>query len=173
MLIVRETNPLEPLEPSDSGRFSGRKAFEQLVREALARAAQEGWREIILSDACFVDWPLRERSVLESLQAWSRSGRQLTMLAIRFDNVLRDHARFVAWRKTWGHLIVCRQSREVSAGDLPSAILGPDWFVHRQDPVRSRGTFGQDRMSWGRLKDMLDARIFESAPGFPASTLGL
>ena len=31
------------------GRFAGREAFRQLVRDALACAAREGWREIILS----------------------------------------------------------------------------------------------------------------------------
>lgn len=43
------------------GRFSGREAFQQLVRDALATAAREGWREIILSDADFHDWPLGRR----------------------------------------------------------------------------------------------------------------
>ena len=49
------------------GRFEGRVAFQQLVRDALACAAQEGWNEIILSDASFEDWPLGERAVVESL----------------------------------------------------------------------------------------------------------
>jgi hypothetical protein len=51
-----------------SGRFAGRDAFQQLVRDALAAAAREGWREIILCDADFGDWPLGERSVAQSLQ---------------------------------------------------------------------------------------------------------
>ena len=38
----------------------------------LATAAREGWREIILSDANFHDWPLGERAVVESLQAWAQ-----------------------------------------------------------------------------------------------------
>ena len=50
-----------------TGRFAGRKAFQQLVRDALACAAREGWREIILSDPNFEDWPLGERAVAESL----------------------------------------------------------------------------------------------------------
>ncbi len=51
-----------------SGRFEGREAFQKLVRDALACAAQEGWRELIVSDANFHDWPLGERAVVESLQ---------------------------------------------------------------------------------------------------------
>ena len=38
-----------------AGRFEGRNDFQQLVRDALACAAREGWREIILSDATFED----------------------------------------------------------------------------------------------------------------------
>ena len=49
--------------PLPSGRFEGREAFRQLVRDGLARAAQEGWRELILSDASFEEWPLGERAV--------------------------------------------------------------------------------------------------------------
>lgn len=168
--LVGEANLPEALV---SGRFSGRKAFEQLVRDALAQAAREGWREIILSDASFEDWPLRERSVVASLQAWSRPGRHLILLATRYDKLVRTHPRFVSWRKTWGHLIDCRQCSEVAPANFPSAILSRDWFVHRQDPSRSSGTCGQDRASWVRLKEVLDERILESAPGFPSSTLGL
>ena len=40
------------------GRFEGREAFRQRVRDALACAAREGWQEIMLSDADFHDWPL-------------------------------------------------------------------------------------------------------------------
>jgi hypothetical protein len=46
------------------GRFEGRDAFRQNVRDALACAAREGWRELILSDADFHDWPLGERAVV-------------------------------------------------------------------------------------------------------------
>ena len=77
------------------GRFEGRQAFAQLVRDALACAAREGWREIILSDPGFADWPLGERAVAQSLQAWSAGGRRCVLLARRYDEVPRRHARFV------------------------------------------------------------------------------
>src|SRR4051812_23478037 len=88
-----------------SGRFEGREAFRQLVRDALACAAREGWREIILCDADFSEWPLGEREVAQSLQDWSATGRRCTLLARKWDSVVRSHARFVAWRKTWSHII--------------------------------------------------------------------
>ena len=160
-------------ETLTSGRFSGREAFEQLVRDALACAAREGWREIILSDATFADWPLRERSVVESLHAWAAPGRHMILLATRYDEVVRIHARFVSWRKAWGHIIDCRVCRAVPAADFPSAIWSRAWFMHRLDPQRSNGACGYDRKSWGQLREVLDEKIRDSVPGFAASTLGL
>ena len=166
------TNAL-PGEPLPRGRFSGREAFAQLVRDALDGAAREGWRELILSDASFADWPLRERSVVESLQAWSMSGRRLVMLASRYDEVLRLHPRFVAWRKAWDHIIECRVSRAAVPADFPSAIWSAGWFMHRLDPLRSNGVCGSDPERGVQLKEFLEEMIRNSAPGFPASTLGL
>lgn len=166
------TNPL-PADPLANGRFSGREAFAQLVRDALGRAAQEGWRELILSDASFADWPLRERSVIESLQAWSTSGRRLVMLATRYDEVLRLHPRFVAWRKTWDHIVEGRVSRVAVPADFPSAIWSAGWFMQRLDPQRCIGICGYDHERGVQLKEFLDEVIRNSAPGFPASTLGL
>ena len=62
-----------------AGRFEGRVAFQQLVRDALACAAREGWPELILSDASFHDWPLGERAVADSLQDWARAGRRFVL----------------------------------------------------------------------------------------------
>jgi hypothetical protein len=155
------------------GRFSGRQEFEQNVRDALACAAREGWQEIILSDATFLDWPLRERAVLESLQAWSKKGRHLTLLASRFDEVIRHHARFVSWRQTWDHIIDCRVCRGAAVVDFPSVIWNHDWFLQRLDPQRCSGICSDDRERNVLLKQMLDEVIRESSPGFPASTLGL
>jgi hypothetical protein len=162
-----------PPEPLASGRFAGREAFEQLVRNAFVHAASEGWKEIILSDATFEDWPLRERSVVESLQAWSKPGRRMVMLATRYDELMRNHPRFVTWRKTWGHLIDCRVCRATAPADFPSAIWSPAWVMHRVEPLRSIGTCGPDRERRVQLKELLDEKIRNSAPGFASSTLGL
>ena len=62
------TPSAEPLRDLPSGRFSGREAFQQLVRDAIATAARDGWQEIFISDAHFHDWPLGERAVVEALQ---------------------------------------------------------------------------------------------------------
>jgi hypothetical protein len=160
-------------DPLPSGRFSGREAFEQLVRDALAHAAAEGWKEIILSDATFLDWPLRERSVVESLNAWSKSGRHLTMLATSYDDVLRYHARFVAWRTLWGHIIDCRVCPGAAPLDFDSVIWTPSWFMQRLDPLRSTGVCGFERERCVQVREQLSERVRNSSPGFAASTLGL
>lgn len=156
-----------------AGRFSGHGAFAQLVRDALAQAALDGWREIVLCDASFEDWPLRERSLVESLHAWSGAGRRFTMLAASYDVVLRQHARFVTWRRTWGHIIDCRICHHAGGPDFPSVLWSPVWAMSRLDPVRCTGISGAEPERRVRLRETLDELRRNSSPGFPASTLGL
>jgi hypothetical protein len=155
------------------GRFEGRVAFGDLVRSALACAAHEGWREIILSDASFADWPLGERAVADSLQAWSASGRRVTLLARRYDDVLRRHARFVQWRKTWSHIVEARGCSSADELELPSAIWSPSWVMQRLDPDRCTGFSGVEPERRLAVRELLAEWLQRSAPAFPATTLGL
>lgn len=156
------------------GRFEGPAAFAELIRQALAHAAREGWREVTLSDASFSDWPLGERAVIDSLNAWARPGRRLTMLAKNYDTVVRRHPRFVTWRVTWSHLVECRASAQADPLDIPSVLLGPVWVLNRLDPVRSVGvaSHGPERtvVVNEALREWLERK---SSPAFAASTLGL
>lgn len=163
--------PSGPFQPS--GPFAGRVAFAQLVRDALATAAREGWHEIVLCDATFEDWPLREREVVSSLHAWAKSGRRITLLATTFDGVLRNQPRFVAWRKTWSHIVECRRCRSADPLDFPSAIWSGAWVMQRLDLARSTGFCGSEPGRRVRLRELLDEKLRTSTPGFPASTLGL
>jgi len=156
-----------------SRRFEGREDFRQLVRDALATAAREGWREIILSDASFEDWPLGERAVVESLQAWSRSGRRMVLLARRYDAVLRQHARFVQWRGTWSHIVGAFACPAADALDVPSAIWSPAWVMERRDIERSNGYCGSEADRRVLLRESLNAWLGKASPAFPATTLGL
>lgn len=156
-----------------AGRFEGRVAFQQLVRDALACAARDGWREIILCDADFEDWPLGERAVAESLQAWSASGRHCTLLARNWDAVVRRHARFVTWRRTWSHIIEARGCSSADPLDLPSAIWSPGWVMQRLDRDRSNGYSGSEPERRLLLRQGLQEWLQRSSPAFPASTLGL
>lgn len=166
--------PAEPAAgPLPSGRFAGRLAFQQLVRDSLACAAREGWREIVFCDASFEDWPLGERAVAESLQAWSRSGRRFIMLARRYDELIRRHPRFVNWRKTWSHIIECWACPSADPLDMPSAIWSPSWVMRRLDLERSTGMCGAEAERRVALREHLDEWLRKSGPGFAASTLGL
>ncbi len=161
-------------EPSlPSKRFEGREEFRQLVRDALAAAAHEGWRELILSDATFEEWPLGERVVAESLQAWSRTGRSITLLAKNYDDVVRLHPRFVRWRGTWSHIVTAVACPSVDASELPSAIWSPAWVLERRDIERSNGYCGSEPQRRVALRETINEWLRRASPAFPATTLGL
>lgn len=155
------------------GEFSGPMEFAQCIRIALAHAEREGWREMVWSDASFEDWPLRESTVIQALDAWAGQGRRLTLLAHRYDMVQRLHARFVTWRIRWDHLIECRVCRPLGGDALPSALWSPSWYLRRLDVERCRGVCTDEARPRVELKQLLDECHKQSSLGFPASTLGL
>ena len=153
--------------------FLGPTEFANVVRDALASAAREGWPAMVWSDASFEDWPLGERAVIDSLQEWAGRGRHLVMLAHRFDSVLKHKPRFVGWRKTWDHIIECRICKTVDASEMPSALWSPHWALRRLDPIRCTGFAGLEPHQRFGLKEELDECRRQSSPGFPATTIGL
>lgn len=155
------------------GRFEGPSEFADLIRLAFAAAAAQGWREIIICDSTFEDWPLGERVVAQSLNEWSKTGRKLTMLAKNYNEVMRRHARFVTWRRTWSHIIECRANAAISPDDMPSALWSPDWVFHRLDLARSTGVSGAEATRRVAMKERLNECLKLSAPAFAATTLGL
>ena len=155
------------------GRFSGPGEFSELIRSAFVAAAAQGWREIIISDRNFEDWPLGERAVAQSLNDWSKSGRKLTMLAKNYNEVMRRHARFVTWRRTWAHIIDCRANAAISDDDMPSALWSPAWVFQKMDIARSSGVAGSEPARRLALRERLDETLRLSSPSFAANTLGL
>lgn len=155
------------------GRLHGRSSFVQTVRDALQVAAREGWNELILCDANFADWPLGERAVAEALQAWARSGRRFVMLAVDYSGLPRQHARFVKWRQTWDHIIECRVCRSTDALGFPSVLWSPSWVMQRIDVERDVLVCDSEAARRVTLRQLLDECRRDSAPGFPASVLGL
>ena len=143
------------------------------MRDAAAAAAREGWREMILSDPDFADWPLGERAVAEALNAWSVSGRRCILLARRWDEVVRRHARFVAWRGTWAHIIDARACRAADPLELPSASWSPGWVMQRLDLERCNGVCGSEPERRLMLREDLQEWLRQSSPSFPSNTLGL
>ena len=155
------------------GRFSGRAEFGDLIRRAFRAAANQGWREIVICDGNFEDWPLGERAVTSALAAWSRTGRKLTMIARNYDSVTRRHPRFVTWRQTWSHIDECRGSASGPSDTIPSAMWTPGWVFERLDLERSAGYCGYEAARRVALKEGLNERLLKSSPAFPATTLGL
>ena len=155
------------------GRFEGPTEFSDLIRLAFATAASQGWREIIICDSTFEDWPLGERVVAQALNDWSKSGRKLTMLAKNYNEVMRRHARFVTWRRTWSHIIECRANTAISLDDMPSALWSPDWVCQRLDLARSTGVSGSEPARRVALKERLNECLKLSSLAFAATTLGL
>ena len=155
------------------GAFDGRHAFEAHVQAALAAAARENWREIVLADPGFADWPLGTRAVADALQAWSGAGRSLVMLAQRFDVFEREHARFVHWRRMWSHIVDCRACDGAGLPQVPSGIWTPGWFLSRVDMERMRGTCGRDPEGRRALRERMEECLRHARPAFPATTLGL
>ena len=162
-----------PLTPLQHGAFIGPAAFADGVRNALAHAASEGWTEMVWSDATFEDWPLYEKAVVEGLNAWSRRGRKLILLAHSFDAMRRLHPRFVDWRVRWDHIVECRVCRGVEASEFPSALWTPTWAMRRLDLVRSTGVASAEPRMRLLLREELEERKRQSSPGFSATLLGL
>lgn len=162
----------ENIEPRSllQGRFTGRGEFAELVHHAFAAAATGGWREIIVCDADFADWPLGERAFIDALGDWSRTGRKFTMIARSYDAILRKHARFVTWRRNWAHIVECRRS---AADNLPSALWSGNWVFERIDVPRCSGVAGPEADRRVALKERLNERLLNSSPAFAATTLGL
>ena len=159
--------------PLPSRRFEGREEFRQLVRDALACAAREGWREIILCDPDFEEWPLGERAVAESLQSWSRGGRKMVLLARSYDVLLRQHARFVQWRRLWSHIVTAVACPAADRLDVPSALWSPAWVLERRDIERSNGYCGSEPERRVLLRENVNEWLLKATPAFPATTLGL
>ena len=155
------------------GPFAGPTAFAGLLRAAIAQAGQRGWNEMVWSDASFEDWPLYEKAVVEGLNAWARKGRKLVLLAHHFDAMHRIHPRFVEWRVRWDHLLECRVCKSIGESEFPSAMWTPDWALRRLDPVRCTGVASVEPRVRMRLREELEERRKQGAPGFAASVLGL
>jgi hypothetical protein len=153
--------------------MEGRQLFADLVRQALATAAQQAWPQLVLSDADFSDWPLGERAVIESLQVWAFRGREIRFLARDFAPLRLAHPRLVTWRTAWAHKVQAHALASASGNELPSAIWSPEWTLERLDPVRSTLVASTDPRRRTDLRERLDACWHKGAPSFAASTLGL
>lgn len=162
-----------PLPSLVEGRFMGLQTFQDNVRRILSTAASQGWSEIILSDTDFADWPLGESAVVQSLSDWSKRGRKFTLMAQSFSELPRRHPRFVQWRQRWDHVIECRRCGVGHQDSFNRAVWTPGWMLQRLDGDLYEGVLSREPSRRFQLRERLVESLKTSAPGFPATTLGL
>ncbi|WP_119154811.1 hypothetical protein [Caldimonas tepidiphila] len=154
--------------------FASRVDFEQALRGAFALAAREGCARIWLVDPDFEHWPLSEPGVNDSLRRWGLAHRRLTLVAHHFDMFPRRHARFLAWRRSWSHIVECRAWPKDEEGALPSLWLAPGLrMVRLLDSARFRGVIDADPDAMREWSGRCDVFSQRASPTFSAFVLGL
>jgi hypothetical protein len=160
--------------PDGHTLITSRSEFHAALRSAFGEAATAGCREIWLCDLDYADWPLSEPSVIESLTQWAKSYRKLTLLAQSFDEFPRRHARWIAWRRNWSHMVECRTNVELEAGKMPTMLLAPGMVTVRLvDPLRYRGSASKATADALHARELIDAVLQRSEEAFPVTSLGL
>ena len=167
------SGPFDPAAPLDRP-IAGRAAFRDAVRRAFSEAASAGWRELWCCDETFADWPLNDAGVIASLVRWARPQRRLTLIARHFDDLAVRHPRWVAWRRTWSHVVVCRAVEPEMRLDVPTLLCAPPSCTLRlADGVRHLGTLTTDARDAVAAREQIDAISQRSSETFGATTLGL
>ncbi len=153
---------------------ASRAEFRDAVRTCLDGAADVGAREIVMIDPTFADWPLNDAAVVETFARWARSGRSLTLMAHRFDELPRRHMRFVEWRRNWSHVVRCRADEELEERQIPTLLLVPGQTCLRMvDNVDYRGTVSSQAADLVMGRETVDALLQRSSDAFPVTALGL
>lgn len=159
--------------------FAGRADFQRLLVETLAWSAEHGLRELNAWDASFVDWPLSDAAALAALTAWARPGRQLHLLALQYDEVVRRHPRFVRWRRDYAHCVTARAiDPELRLEAAPESLLlasGAQWTLSLRlfDRHLWRGELSLSAPELRRGLEWFDALAQRSGDAFAPTTLGL
>lgn len=163
-----------PHEPSASPLIGSRADFHAALRAGLEEAQDAGVTTLWLIDRDFADWPLGERAIVERLQAWITSRRQLQLLALDYRDLAERAPRWVAWRRTWAHAVNCFEIHPELAGEVPSLMLLPGRLAVRLfDRERHRGSVERTAVELVRCRELVDALSQRASPAFPVTTLGL
>ena len=170
-----ETPPdTHPDSDPSAGLIASRRDFHDALRTAFKLAADVGCRELWLCDADFADWPLGDAGVVEHLRQWAGSQRRLTLLASSFDEVARRHPRWVAWRRSWSHVVQCRTNSVIEAAAFPTLLLASGLVsVRLSDPVHHRGRISTNAGNEVRCRELIDAVSQRSQESFPVTLTGL
>jgi len=154
--------------------IGSRAEFLDAVRTAFTEAEEHGARKIIVVDPNFADWPLNERTVIDSLSRWIDSSRLLVVIAHSFDELARRQLRFVEWRRQWAHVVQCRNDPDLEAEQIPTLLFVPGHSCIRVlDRIRYRGTVSKRPVDLTESRETVDALLQRSVEAFPVTTLGL
>ena len=154
--------------------IGSRAEFLDAVRTAFTQAEEHGARKIVVVDPNFADWPLNERTVIDSLSRWIDSSRLLIVIAHSFDELARRQLRFVEWRRQWAHVVQCRNDPDLEAEQIPTLLLVPGHSCIRVlDRIRYRGTVSKRPVDLTESRETVDALLQRSVEAFPVTTLGL
>jgi len=172
-------NPSNASSAPSSGRIDGWREFQArfhaLLGEASAVPGECHW-----ADVDFAHWPLGERAVTDVLQQWMRehAGARVKLLAGHFDVLQRAHPRWLSWRQTWSHRVVCWQASDEIVADLRSMFIWADASgvragIRMLDPVAAVGQWTTDQAVLAVWQADFDAYLQRSSEGMPCTTLGL
>lgn len=149
--------------------------FRAAVRASVDAAIARGTRSLLFVDPDFAGWPLDDPGLLNALAGWLRQpGRRLTLLADRFERIVRDHPRFTHWRPAWSHAVDTRRPDEITATGLETLLLddGPTVLtLWERNPPKGRAR--QDAAVAAEARDRIDAPLQRSEADWPVRPLGL
>lgn len=161
------------------GAFSGRHEARAAMLEVLLGALAGEARLLQVWDVEPAQWPWSDAALLEVLARWARPGRRLQLLAPQYDELTRQHPRFVRWRRDYAH---CVQARAVEEGfslqGVPQALLLarlPESCLTLRVFERRlwRGELSHESGEYRRGQEWFDAAAQHAGDSFAPTTLGL
>ena len=155
--------------------IDARSSWLQALRWGFGAAIGAGARRIICVDPDFAHWPLNDATLHGALGAWLRlPQRRLVLLAAHFDELRRQHPRFVVWRRDWVHAVSAFAAPEELAGSLPSRLVcDAQVSVQLFDAVHWRGRADRDPRSAHLLQVETEASLQHASPAMAVNVLGL
>jgi hypothetical protein len=158
-----------------SGRIDGWQDFADRLRAAVAMGTVEtaDWR---WSDLDFSRWPLGDRGVVEALQqgVLAHAHTRCTLLAATFDEVPRQHPRWLAWRRPWAHRVRCAQAMTEDVSRLRPMLLWPGRLgLCLLDSALGVGVWSTDAATLHGWQNDFDVILQRSTEALPSTTLGL
>jgi hypothetical protein len=152
-----------------------RADFDAAVRGLLRHAIGQRSRRLTWLDPDFTAWPLGDPALLHDLTAWLKlPQRRLVLVACHFDEVPRQHPRFVAWRRDWSHAVEAWAPVPGADVRMPTLAIDDDRLcLQLFDRVQWRGRLALDEQAVRRWRDEIDALLQRAEPAFPAHQIGL